>query len=146
MIELYLSSDGKHTVHAKADTQSQMDELLPYATGLYEQVLKTYGTKPQLWEPVMNGRANSKAARSHANGGANGQAPAQVGRRVDTPAQAREAVNPHCQLHGTPMRYRQGKYGAFWSCPQRNPDGSWCTYTQQIAQTGNGQVQPNAYA
>jgi hypothetical protein len=44
MIELYLSSDGKHTVHVAAETPEAMNKLAPYARSLYEQVLAQYGT------------------------------------------------------------------------------------------------------
>lgn len=133
MIELYLSSDGKHTVHVTAHTQEQMNELAPYARALYEKVLAHYGTKAQMWGEAIN----SQARRKRVNGQADGQA--RVGKRVDTPEQAREMVAPRCPEHATPMAYRQGRYGAFWSCPRKNPDGSWCTRTQQVTRAGNGQ-------
>ena len=39
---------------------------------------------------------------------------------------------PNCSVHGTPMKYLQGtskktgKPYAFWSCPQKLADGSFC--------------------
>ena len=116
MIELYLSSDGKHTVHVSAETPAQMNTLAPYARKLYERVLKQYGTKPQLWEAAKNGTANghSQANESH-------------------------SLAPRCPEHNKPMKYRTGRFGAFWSCPTRQPDGSWCRNSQQISQTTNGQ-------
>jgi hypothetical protein len=121
MIELYLSSDGKHTVHVSAETVAQMNELAPYARGLYERVLAQYGTKPQLWEAAKNGQAN-------------GHAPA---------GQGSVSTAPHCPEHQTPLKYRKGRFGAFWSCPTRQPDGSWCSYTQQVAPATNGQQAPS---
>jgi hypothetical protein len=35
-------------------------------------------------------------------------------------------------VHKTPMVYRQGRYGAFWSCTRRMPDGSWCECTFDV--------------
>jgi hypothetical protein len=35
---------------------------------------------------------------------------------------------PICAVHNLVMVQVQGKKGAFWSCHQRNPDGSWCNY------------------
>ena len=35
---------------------------------------------------------------------------------------------PRCEIHSTPMTQVQGKRGLFWSCHQRNLDGSWCSY------------------
>jgi hypothetical protein len=139
MIELFLSSDGKHTVHVSADDAEQMNKLTPYARALYERVLKQFGTKAQMWETAMNGKANGEARRTNANGQPNGQA--RVGRRMDTVEQARQAMAPRCVEHGTPMRYRNGRYGAFWSCPRKNPDGSWCTCTEQVSRAGDGQAQ-----
>ena len=121
MIELYLSSDGKHTVHVSAETPAQMNELAPYARGLYERVLQQYGTKPQLWEAARNGQAN-------------GQTPA---------AKESAPAVPHCPEHQTPLKYRKGRFGSFWSCPTRQPDGSWCTCTQQVAPATNGHQAPS---
>jgi hypothetical protein len=115
MIELYLSSDGKHTVHVSAETPAQMNELAPYARKLYEQVLEQYGTKPQLWEAAKNGQAKLQAPSG------NGSA----------------SVTPCCPEHTKPLKQRKGRYGDFWSCPTRQPDGSWCSYTQQIPQAAN---------
>ena len=42
--------------------------------------------------------------------------------------------NPICGIHNTPMQWKTGvsnktnKPYAFWSCPTRNPDGSFCQY------------------
>ncbi len=35
---------------------------------------------------------------------------------------------PVCAVHQVPMERVQGKHGAFWSCHQRTPDGSSCSY------------------
>ncbi len=35
---------------------------------------------------------------------------------------------PLCGIHSTAMTQVQGKRGPFWSCHQKNFDGSWCTY------------------
>lgn len=40
---------------------------------------------------------------------------------------AEESV-PTCKVHNVPMVRQQGKFGAFWSCHQRNADGSFCSY------------------
>lgn len=123
MIELFLSTDGKHTVHVSADTPEQMTELVPKAKALYQEVLAEFGAKGQAAQAPRNG---------------NGQA--QVGKRIDTVAQAQAAVTPHCPMHQTPMRYRQGRLGPFWSCPTRKPDGRWCPITKEVNAVGNGQA------
>jgi len=35
---------------------------------------------------------------------------------------------PICALHHVPMVKQRGKYGTFWSCHERNADGSFCSY------------------
>ena len=44
-------------------------------------------------------------------------------------------ITPKCGIHGTEMNWRTGvskktgKPYAFWSCPSKNADGSWCNFT-----------------
>ena len=35
---------------------------------------------------------------------------------------------PICAVHQVPIVKVQGKKGEFWSCHQKNEDGSWCSY------------------
>lgn len=35
---------------------------------------------------------------------------------------------PVCAVHKVPMAKVNGKHGPFWSCHQRNTDGSFCSY------------------
>ena len=120
MIELFLSSDGKHTCHISADTPEQMKDLVPVAKALYREVITEFGTKAQ---PLTTDLSNGHAT---------------VGQRIDTVAQAEAAVAPLCPLHKTAMKWRQGRLGPFWSCPRRKPDGRWCQVTQDVTDTGNG--------
>jgi hypothetical protein len=45
-----------------------------------------------------------------------------------------ETVTPICQIHNVPMVWREGvnmqtkRHYAFWACPERNSDGSFCKY------------------
>ncbi len=55
MIELFLSSDGKHTVHVAAKSVAEMKALAPVAKELYQEVLAEFGTKAAMWQSVMNG-------------------------------------------------------------------------------------------
>ena len=41
---------------------------------------------------------------------------------------APEDAAPQCAIHHQPMVKVQGKLGEFWSCHQKNADGSWCNY------------------
>ena len=120
MIELYLSTDGKHTVHVSADTTKNMNALRDYAMKLYAEVLEQYGTKPQLWADAKNGHASAKS-----NGAVASEAKGTI---------------PVCPDHHTPLRFRKGRYGDFWSCPTKLSDGTWCEHT--LPAIGND-VRPN---
>jgi hypothetical protein len=128
MIELFLSTDGKHTVHASAQTPEEMAKLAPVAKALYQKVLEEYGTKAQLWQAAINGNGHAKS---------NGRAP--VVKRIDPVAQAQADAIPRCPMHQRPMVFRQGRMGPFWSCPTRKPDGRWCQVTKEVVTVGNGQ-------
>lgn len=59
-----------------------------------------------------------------------------VAEGLDRPAEAQPAPEetpeaeeaPLCAVHQQPMRRQLGKYGGFWSCHQKNADGSYCSY------------------
>ena len=121
MIDFYLSSDGKHTVHVSVDTPEELNRLAPQAMALYDAVVNNYGNKAQMWQSVVNGKAN-------------GNGTAKVGMRINTVEQANEAVAPRCPMHNRPMRLRQGRLGPFWSCPERKPDGRWCQVTKDASE------------
>lgn len=112
MIELYLSSDGKHTVHVSADTNGSMDTLKVYAMELYAEVLSKYGTKPQLWAAAQNAHAPTE--------------------RRGTKGRADDAPVPKCPEHQTPLQFRKGRYGDFWSCPTKLSDGTWCKHSMPV--------------
>jgi hypothetical protein len=40
-------------------------------------------------------------------------------------------IRPVCAIHELPMMLMHGRTGAFWSCHQKNQDGSWCAYKPQ---------------
>ena len=35
---------------------------------------------------------------------------------------------PICAMHNVPMVWQKGRKGFFWSCHERNADGSFCSY------------------
>lgn len=113
MIELFFSTDGKHTVHVTAATLEETDRLMPEALRLYGVVVDELGTKPALWEPVMNGKRSGQA---------NGGREPKKGAMPAAPA-------PVCELHETPMVLRKGRFGRFWSCNRKNELGQWCSVT-----------------
>jgi hypothetical protein len=52
---------------------------------------------------------------------------------TETKEAGKETSNPVCQIHKVSMVWREGfnkdnKHYAFWACPQKNPDGSFCKY------------------
>lgn len=122
MIELYLSSDGKHTVHVSADTPEQLQDLVPAAKVLYREVVAEFGGKAQ---PLP------EAIRATSDGHAASQG-------LEATAHTQSAMTPDCPVHKTPMRYRKGRYGDFWSCHTRKPDGRWCDVTYEVTQQNNG--------
>lgn len=124
MIELFLSTDGKHTVHVTAETPEEMADLAPHAKALYQKTVAEFGNKAQMWSEAMHGNGNG-----HSNGNAT------AGKRIDTVAQALAAVAPVCPVHQKAMVLRNGRRGPFWSCPTRNPDDSWCRVTKEVATT-----------
>ena len=52
--EIYFSTDGKHTVHAKATTPEGRKAGLDWAFKAYERITVRLGTKAQMWEGVIN--------------------------------------------------------------------------------------------
>jgi hypothetical protein len=123
MIELYLSSDGKHTVHVSAETPEELAELAPKAKALYEKIIASYGNKAQMWQLAID----HQPAKIH------------NAKEVSVRAETRGGGAPACPIHGRPMRLRRGKYGAFWSCPTRTADGRWCSVTREIDSVGDAQ-------
>ena len=114
MVELYLSSDGKHTVHVGADTPEEMVKLLPQAQHIYDAVVRKYGTKARMWHQAGKG---ATVESKPANG----------------------VKAPICPIHNRPTAYRMGPRGNFWSCPTRLPEGGWCTVTKEAAEPANGE-------
>lgn len=59
-IELYLSTDGKHTVRYDAETPEGRRRGLEAAMALYDAIEKKYGSKAEMWGKVMNGKETKK--------------------------------------------------------------------------------------
>ena len=123
MIELFLSSDGKHTVHVSSETVEEMAKLVPSAKALYSEVLDEFSCQMQ--------------SRSEP-GGDNGNGELKVGRGIEGLKRKRETIAPRCPNHQVPMVFRRGRFGPFWSCPMKESDGTWCPATQEIVRSGNG--------
>lgn len=52
--ELFLSTDGKNTVHVKSDTKEGRKAALLWAKEVYERLKESYGTKQELSNKVYN--------------------------------------------------------------------------------------------
>ncbi|MDD5415923.1 MAG: hypothetical protein PHE48_02865 [Candidatus Daviesbacteria bacterium] len=107
MIELYLSTDGKHTIHLQTVSQEEMDKLFPYAKQLYQKIVDELGTKAQMWHDAINSNGNG----------------------VKKNGLVKVNNAPMCSIHKTHMQLRSGKYGEFWSCGTKLLNGSWCRET-----------------
>ena len=105
MIEIYLSSDGKNTLHLSAENTKELAKNLPFAKQLFRKMLDEYGTKVAMWSSVMNGNGKSKEKPKQEN--------------LPHPA-------PICSVHGKALEYKEGPYGWFWSCTTRLENGRWC--------------------
>jgi hypothetical protein len=97
--------DGKHSVSVQSDDPAAVTEALVWAKKTWGQLVRLPG----------------KTFQSLASEG-----PEQVNQSVRHTAEAEEP--PTCAVHDLPMARVQGKKGAFWSCHQKNNDGTWCSY------------------
>jgi hypothetical protein len=100
-----LSVDGKHSVSIQSDDPAAVTEDLGWAQKTWGQLVrlpgKSFQSLTRETEPEMTEVTENAAA---------------------------DEDPPTCAVHGGPMVKVQGKKGAFWSCHQKNPDGSWCSY------------------
>src|SRR6266487_1863194 len=98
--EVTLSPDGKYSVSVKSDDPLSLKDALPLAKKIQEWVSGV--DQPKAPAPETQPTAPQSALQ--------------------------QPQAPLCGVHSTPMTQVQGKHGPFWSCHQRHPDGSWCTY------------------
>jgi hypothetical protein len=101
--QISLRLDGNHSVSVSGDDPTADKEGLAWARGIY---LKLQERAKQ--NPVTP--------------------PLQPAETVSHQITAAELQPPTCANHNLPMVSVNGKKGQFWSCHQKNPDGSWCTY------------------
>lgn len=95
--ELFLSTDGKHTVHIKADTDEGREKGGTYAAKVFDAIKAKYGTKQEQSAKAYNGNAHKEEVQQESK---------------------------VCPDHGVEMTSKQGKYGKFWS--HKLTDGTWC--------------------
>src|SRR3954462_3214252 len=101
--QVILSSDGKHTVIATSDNQGEMKLASAWAKITYDAIVERYGLK-----------SDQKTPGVERDGG------------------EEEEDAPICKIHKVPMVQVQGRNGPFWSCHEKNEDGSWCHYKPPI--------------
>jgi hypothetical protein len=101
--QIILSTDGKHTVIATTDDRLEAKNAMAWVSTVYDQVVQRYGLKHEQY--TKNGEPREE------NGG--------------------DAV-PVCGVHHRPMERVNGKKGPFWSCHERNEDGSWCNFKAEV--------------
>ena len=46
-LELYLSTDGKHTIRVYAEDEAEFDKLVAKAKGIYKNIVEEFGMKGQ---------------------------------------------------------------------------------------------------
>lgn|SRR3990167_4147344 len=101
-LQLFLSTDGKHTVHVETDVMANKEErkkAIADAMKLYNFVKGMYGTKADMWE-------------------------GKIGKQ---PAQATIQPQKVCSLCGSPMEYKEG-----FSKKTNKPWSGWfCTSVKE---------------
>jgi hypothetical protein len=101
--QVSLSVDGKHAVSVQSDDPAAATEALVWANDTYKKLVRLSQT----------GSVKSRV-------------------ELDEPGEIREAIEPEeapiCANHAVPMVWQKGRKGYFWSCHEKNPDVSWCSY------------------
>ena len=106
--QVHLCLDGQHSVSVQSADQSAVTEALVWAKKTYEQLVR--------YQRQQDDLGTSQASRATDG----------VPAAPDDPERAEEP--PICAGHDLPMVRVQGRQGAFWSCHEKMPDGSWCSY------------------
>src|SRR6266496_973779 len=99
--ELVLAQDGTCSIAVKSDDPLALQEALPLAKQLQAGL--------------------SKVDRSVSP-------PLPISQPTAPEPDLQQMQVPLCGIHAVPMTQVQGKHGQFWSCHQRDLDGSWCRY------------------
>lgn len=101
--QVVMSADGNHKVIVTLGSPIGIDTALAWAKD-------TYGK--------LQARASIKTPQPGVVG--NGHRHKELG--------LFEGETPECEIHNIPMVRVEGRRGPFWSCHEKNPDGSWCNY------------------
>jgi hypothetical protein len=96
--QVSLTADGRPQVSVTADDPAAVADAIPW-------VAQTYVTL----------RSAAKAIPT-------------PGTTILKEQEAAAGEPPICLVHQLPMVQVQGRKGTFWSCHEKLPDGSWCSY------------------
>jgi hypothetical protein len=99
-----LSVDGKHSVSVQSDDPAAVTEARVWAKKTWGQLVRL----PGKGVPALPSEGQESSSES--------------------PHSSNDTEPPICAVHHLPMVKVQGKKGAFWSCHQKVPDGSWCAF------------------
>jgi len=118
MIELFLSSDGKHTVHVSTETP----ELAPRAKAPYEMIIESCGNKARMWQLAIDKEPPRLKNAS----------------QIASKAENGDDQTPICPIHRRRMKLLHGRYGTFWSCKAYSAQDAWCKHTVDIPDKSGG--------
>lgn len=99
--EVTLSVTGNHAVTVTSDDPAAITEALIWARQTHSKLARLAPAAPR----------EERFHDSHAD-----------------PDQQESRESPVCPIHHLPMEWMETGRGDFWSCHQRNDDGSFCTY------------------
>jgi hypothetical protein len=105
--EVTLTVDGRHSVSVQSDEPAAVTEGLVWAQDTYKKLIRL--AQSQQVKPSREAATTALESASY--------------QRVDAETEA-----PICGVHGIPMIWQKGRKGYFWSCHEKNSDGSWCSY------------------
>jgi hypothetical protein len=103
--QVQLAVDGNHTVSVASDDPVAVTEGLIWAQDTYKKLVKM--------------------RQPHQVEGTGTTAPIAL---QDKPDYSEPGETPVCEVHDVAMVWQKGRKGYFWSCHEKNEDGSWCNF------------------
>ena len=112
--QVNLSVDGKHSVSVQSDDPAAVTEGLLWAKKTWGQLVRLPGKSYQALSQEAEAQTDQPAKPD--------------GLHQDHASDQMDDDPPVCGVHHVPMVRVQGRKGPFWSCHEKNADGSWCSY------------------
>src|SRR5207253_74007 len=109
--QVTLAVDGKHAVSVQSDDPAAVAEGLIWAQDTCKRLV----------------RLSQQSAPSGAEGVGRAEMTMTRRREPELNREDAETGAPMCGDHQMPMVWVD-RNGGFWSCHEKNPDSSWCTY------------------